>query len=75
MFDNSEEDKDLASQVSKSSSAEASDGPPPRAPSPPPRGARKADDTATTTKADENVTKDTPAETKTEVAGEAAKKE
>ncbi|KAI1091889.1 PP2C-domain-containing protein [Rostrohypoxylon terebratum] len=48
MFDNSEEDKDLASQVSKSSSggddAELSRLPP-RAPSPPPRTAKKQEDT------------------------------
>jgi protein phosphatase 2C family protein 2/3 len=40
MFDNSEEDKDLASQVTKKTSADE-DGPPPRAPSPPPRGTKK----------------------------------
>ncbi|XDG04548.1 hypothetical protein ABKA04_004163 [Annulohypoxylon sp. FPYF3050] len=48
MFDNSEEDKDLASQVSKSSSGEDDAGLsklPPRAPSPPPRTAKKQEDT------------------------------
>ncbi|KAI1735491.1 putative serine/threonine phosphatase 2C ptc2 [Xylaria scruposa] len=39
MFDNSEEDKDLASQVSKNSADDHE--PPPRAPSPPPRGTKK----------------------------------
>ncbi|KAI0144169.1 PP2C-domain-containing protein [Hypoxylon sp. NC0597] len=47
MFDNSEEDKDLASQVSKNSSGEEdaeSSRPPPRAPSPPPRAPKKQED-------------------------------
>ncbi len=44
MFNNSEEDKDLASQVSKKS-ADANE-PPPRAPSPPPRGAKKQQESA-----------------------------
>jgi protein phosphatase PTC2/3 len=43
MFDHSEEDRDLATQVSKNSTADANDdnGLPPRAPSPPPRGPKK----------------------------------
>ncbi|KAI1136152.1 PP2C-domain-containing protein [Hypoxylon sp. FL0543] len=45
MFDNSEEDKDLASQVSKNSSGEEeASRPPPRAPSPPPRTPKKQED-------------------------------
>ncbi|KAI0842488.1 PP2C-domain-containing protein [Hypoxylon sp. FL0890] len=45
MFDNSEEDKDLASQVSKNSSGEDGQSrPPPRAPSPPPRTPKKQED-------------------------------
>lgn len=68
MFDNSEEDKDLASQVSKSSpeqedgSSGSGSGPPPRAPSPPPRGNNKGEDA----KSEQSATKDTPTETKTE---------
>ncbi|KXJ92082.1 protein phosphatase PTC2 [Microdochium bolleyi] len=76
MFDNSEEDKDLASQVSKSgSSGDGSDEPPPRAPSPPPRGTRKNDEKETAAGANESVTKDTPAETKTETTGAETKKD
>lgn len=42
MFDNSEEDKDLATQVSKNSvDGDDVNGLPPRAPSPPPRGTKK----------------------------------
>ncbi|KAI1308347.1 phosphatase 2C-like domain-containing protein [Xylaria venustula] len=44
MFDNSEEDKDLASQVSKKSADD--NEPPPRAPSPPPRGNKKQQELA-----------------------------
>ena len=69
MFDNSEEDKDLASQVSKTGSSE-DDGPPPRAPSPPPRGTRKEEEKPKET---ETATKDTPAETKTDVAADGSK--
>jgi protein phosphatase 2C family protein 2/3 len=64
MFDNSEEDKDLASQVSKNSTAEEGDessGPPPKAPSPPPRGAKKDEETSQA-KSDDSTKKDTPAE-------------
>lgn len=76
MFDNSEEDKDLASQVSKSgASRDGSDAPPPRAPSPPPRGARKEDVKEAKTDANESVAKDTPVETKTEATGAETKKE
>lgn len=39
MFDNSEEDKDLDSQVAKNTADDSV--PPPRAPSPPPRGTKK----------------------------------
>ncbi|KAK7756037.1 Protein phosphatase 2C 2 [Diatrype stigma] len=66
MFDNSEEDKDLASQVSKNATSEeeaGNDGLPPRAPSPPPRGAKNE---ASPTKSEQTTTKDTPAEAKTE---------
>lgn len=66
MFDNSEEDKDLASQVSKNASTDGDDGNsglPPRAPSPPPRGTKKE---ASPTKSEQSTTKDTPAEAKTE---------
>ncbi len=66
MFENSEEDKDLASQVSKNSSSEeddGSDGPPPKAPSPPPRGTKKE---VSPTKPEDTTTKDTPTEAKTE---------
>jgi protein phosphatase 2C family protein 2/3 len=62
MFDNAEEDKDLASQVSKKSAgdeAESSD-PLPRAPSPPARE-KKSAATTSDTKTD-STTKDTPAE-------------
>ncbi|KAI1851023.1 hypothetical protein JX265_004555 [Neoarthrinium moseri] len=62
MFDNAEEDKDLASQVSKSSSGddgEESSGPPPRAPSPPAR--EKKSNNPTESKS-ESTSKDTPAE-------------
>ncbi|KAH6655577.1 phosphatase 2C-domain-containing protein [Truncatella angustata] len=62
MFDNAEEDKDLASQVSKSSAGdegENSAGPPPRAPSPPPR--EKKSNTATESKTDA-TSNDTPKE-------------
>ncbi|OTB09160.1 hypothetical protein M426DRAFT_51233 [Hypoxylon sp. CI-4A] len=44
MFDNSEEDKDLASQVSKNSDDTDLSHPPPRAPSPPPRTPKKKDE-------------------------------
>ncbi|KAI0393282.1 phosphatase 2C-like domain-containing protein [Xylariaceae sp. FL0594] len=44
MFDNSEEDRDLATQVSKNAT-EHSDDLPPRAPSPPPRGSKKQQET------------------------------
>ena len=64
MFDNSEEDKDLASQVSKQPSEKDDDSstPPPRAPSPPPRGNNKGQDV----KPEQPATKDTPTETETE---------
>ncbi|KAI2624994.1 PP2C-domain-containing protein [Hypoxylon sp. NC1633] len=55
MFDNSEEDKDLASQVSKSSSGEEDAGLsrlPPRAPSPPPRTPKKQEDKSRSTTKD-----------------------
>lgn len=63
MFDNAEEDKDLASQVSKSSSSEEDSGSLPRAPSPPAKGQTNE---ATPTKSEQSTTKDTPAEAKTE---------
>jgi protein phosphatase 2C family protein 2/3 len=46
MFDNSEEDKDLATQVSKKATVDGDDGkdPLPRAPSPPPRGTKKQEE-------------------------------
>jgi protein phosphatase PTC2/3 len=70
MFDNSEEDKDLASQVSKSSSADegdASNDPPPKAPSPPPRGAKNAgEEDKSQAKPDDSTKKDTPVEVLTE---------
>ncbi|KAI0152765.1 phosphatase 2C-like domain-containing protein [Xylariaceae sp. FL1272] len=73
MFDNSEEDKDLASQVSKNSSADedGESGPPPRAPSPPPRGTKKPAEMSKTG-SDETTKKDTPA---VEVMNEAVKDE
>ncbi|KAI1085272.1 PP2C-domain-containing protein [Whalleya microplaca] len=75
MFDNSEEDKDLASQVSKNSSTEGADestGPPPRAPSPPPRGTRQQEEKSEADN-DKSTTKDTPAETTSEAAKEEPK--
>ncbi|KAI0098702.1 putative serine/threonine phosphatase 2C ptc2 [Nemania sp. FL0031] len=57
MFDNSEEDRDLSSQVSKNTDDD--NEPPPRAPSPPPRGTKK---TQESTKA---ATDETKQETKT----------
>ncbi|KAI0164510.1 PP2C-domain-containing protein [Hypoxylon sp. FL1284] len=78
MFDNSEEDKDLASQVSKTPSGEEdgdSSQPPPRAPSPPPRAKKQEDKsqakagesspTNTSTKA-ETAAKEEPKEAKPE---------
>lgn len=62
MFDNSEEDKDLASQVPKGSSleeGEESNGPPPRAPSPPPRQKKTAESTESKP---ETTKEDTPAD-------------
>lgn len=61
MFDNAEEDKDLASQVSKSSSGEGGEDSsnPPRAPSPPPR--EKKSNTIPESKT-ETTTSDTPAD-------------
>lgn len=76
MFDNVDEDKDLASQVSKSNSGEGeetSDGLPPRAPSPPANEKKSGASTETKT---EPATKDTPAtESKTEKKDESAKAE
>ena len=73
MFDNVDEDKDLASQVSKSNSGEGeetSDGLP-QAPSPPANEKKSGVSTETKT---EPATKDTPAtETKTEKKEEEAK--
>ncbi|KAI0134733.1 protein phosphatase 2C [Xylariales sp. AK1849] len=62
MFDNAEEDKDLASQVSKQSSGEEGEGEgasshPPRAPSPPPREKKS---TSTSEAKTDAATKDTP---------------
>ncbi|KAL7623476.1 Protein phosphatase 2C 2 [Parahypoxylon ruwenzoriense] len=62
MFDNSEEDKDLASQVSKNSSVDEDaeiSRLPPRAPSPPPRTAKEAEDRSQA-KTNESNSKDTP---------------
>ncbi|ORY65398.1 phosphatase 2C-like domain-containing protein [Pseudomassariella vexata] len=72
MFDNAEEDKDLASQVSKKSSTEQGDDsidPPPRAPSPPSREKKAAGSTETKTAPS---TQDTPTkeEAKAEVKAE-----
>ncbi|KAI0012310.1 PP2C-domain-containing protein [Xylariaceae sp. FL0662B] len=75
MFDNSEEDKDLASQVSKNSSTEGADEsttPPPRAPSPPPRGTKKQDEKPQADN-DKSTTKDTPPETTSEAVNEGPK--
>lgn len=59
MFDNADEDKDLASQVNKSSgSAEDDSAAPPRAPSPP-SGEKQSTDSSE--KKTESTTKDTPA--------------
>jgi protein phosphatase PTC2/3 len=72
MFDNSEEDKDLASQVSKSGATEKEDessGPPPKAPSPPPQGAKKEQE-ASATKTDTSSSNDTPAEVLAEAVKE-----
>lgn len=73
MFDNSEEDKDLASQVSKNSSVDgdADSKLPPRAPSPPPRTPKKQEDKAQT-KTNESKT---PTSTTTETTAEALKEE
>ncbi|KAI1762624.1 PP2C-domain-containing protein [Hypoxylon sp. FL1150] len=78
MFDNSEEDKDLASQVSKNSSGEEesdSNQPPPRAPSPPPRAKKEDKSQAKTnesasapTAADVAAVKEEPKEAKSEAA-------
>ncbi|KAI1402283.1 PP2C-domain-containing protein [Hypoxylon fuscum] len=78
MFDNSEEDKDLASQVSKNSEDVQL---PPRAPSPPPRTPKKQDtksqaktdestpkNSITTAEAVAEAFKDEPKEAKTEAA-------
>ncbi|KAI0601664.1 phosphatase 2C-like domain-containing protein [Biscogniauxia sp. FL1348] len=75
MFDNSEEDKDLASQVSKNSSTdeEQSNAPPPKAPSPPPRGTTQEEDTQT--KTDSSAKKDTPVEASKEASKGGAKEE
>ncbi|OTA95075.1 hypothetical protein M434DRAFT_70029 [Hypoxylon sp. CO27-5] len=66
MFDNSEEDKDLASQVSKNSSGEEGaepSRPPPRAPSPPPRAPKKQEDKSQATTNDSTPQNDsTPVE-------------
>jgi protein phosphatase 2C family protein 2/3 len=75
MFDNSEEDKDLASQVSKNSSAEEGDessGAPPRAPSPPPRGTKKEAATPEA-KSDDSSKKDTTTEVLTDAVKEDSK--
>ncbi|KAI5922730.1 phosphatase 2C-like domain-containing protein [Camillea tinctor] len=79
MFDNSEEDKDLASQVSKSPSVDEAESNrlPPKAPSPPPRGTTQED---TQTKTDSSAKKDTPVEAskdgaKEETKGAAASKD
>jgi protein phosphatase PTC2/3 len=76
MFDNAEEDKDLASQVSKSSSGEEGEdnsGLPPRAPSPPPR--EKKSNTTSESKT-ETATSDTPTdEAQTEPKKEESKTE
>ncbi|CAJ2503281.1 Uu.00g106750.m01.CDS01 [Anthostomella pinea] len=64
MFDNSEEDKDLASQVEKNAPANDEKSAPPRAPSPPPRGTKKEEESKEKT-GDSNK-KDTPAEVMTE---------
>ncbi|KAI6092191.1 PP2C-domain-containing protein [Hypoxylon rubiginosum] len=78
MFDNSEEDKDLASQVSKTPSGEEesdSNQPPPRAPSPPPRSKKQEDksqaktnESANTSTAAETAAKEEPKEAKPEAA-------
>ncbi|KAI1416160.1 PP2C-domain-containing protein [Hypoxylon sp. FL1857] len=64
MFDNSEEDKDLASQVSKNSSGEEEESRlPPRAPSPPPRAPKKQEDKSQAKTSDSTPQNDsTPAE-------------
>ncbi|KAI1381053.1 PP2C-domain-containing protein [Hypoxylon crocopeplum] len=75
MFDNSEEDKDLASQVSKSSSGEEEadlSRPPPRAPSPPPRTPKKQEDKSQA-KSDGSTPKNTSATAET--VAEASKEE
>ncbi|KAI1270741.1 putative serine/threonine phosphatase 2C ptc2 [Xylariaceae sp. FL1019] len=74
MFDNSEEDKDLASQVSKNSSTDgdSESGPPPRAPSPPPRGTKKPAETSKEGSDEPTTKKDTPA---VQVVNEAVKDE
>ncbi|KAI4864296.1 PP2C-domain-containing protein [Hypoxylon rubiginosum] len=80
MFDNSEEDKDLASQVSKTPSGEEesdSSQPPPRAPSPPPRAKKQEDKSqakttestlTNTSTAAEIAAKEEPKEAKPEAA-------
>ncbi|RYP89473.1 hypothetical protein DL769_000024 [Monosporascus sp. CRB-8-3] len=70
MFDNSEEDKDLASQVSKNASSEESNGAPPRAPSPPPRGTKNEQEASKAA-----TTEDTPKEAKTESSTKEESKE
>lgn len=72
MFDNSEEDKDLASQVSKNSSGEEAEmsQPPPRAPSPPPRAKKQEDKSQTKT---DDASKPTAAETVAEAVKEESK--
>lgn len=75
MFDNAEEDKDLASQVSKSTSGEDNDNvgaAPPRAPSPPPR--EKKSSAATESKT-ETTSNDTPVDTAKTEAKEDSKTE
>ncbi|KAI1810880.1 phosphatase 2C-like domain-containing protein [Poronia punctata] len=54
MFDNQEEDKDLAIQVSKNATTDTNegDGFPPRAPSPPPRGSKTQQESSGTQTAD-----------------------
>lgn len=88
MFDNSEEDKDLASQVSKSSSGESESRLPPRAPSPPPRTPKKQEDnpqakpsdstpnnTSIATEKVAEAVKEEPKEAKPEAAAAAASKD